>query len=626
METVLERQSEATEREAASAAVFVATLVNIGFACVFGFRYARLAGPTEDLKHALFIYSAAIGQVASFFALIAVVLFGLSRLRLGRKALPVAVPFGFGLLGLFLFLDQSIYGLFRFHVNALVVNIALSPVMRDATDISRGDVVTLLGIGVALIVGEALVFLWLRRRFLAPSWRPRWGLLAATILALFVVEKMIYAAGDLRGERHIIRSARAVPYYHRITIRDFAQKVGWVPKKMSSVRTRPVKFGRLQYPKSPLQFEVPAKKPNIVWINLEGWRWDMFSEENTPNVHAWSQSEQVFEYHVSGGNRTATGVFSMFYALHGNYWDTFLSERKAPVFVNRLRELGYRIDADASREVGFFDMKSATFVDIPEAYHFDWPTDDSAIRDRAIVDHWKKFVDTAGSEPFFSWTLFDSSHVKYYFPPEFAKYEPYAKDVSYRELSITEQRKIEAKNRYRNAVYYEDSLVKAMLDHLREKGLLENTVVIVSGDHGEEFYENGYWTHGGGCTPQVVRVPLIVHVPGRAPGRFKSVTSHHDIVPTLMEILGTKSPASDYALGSSLFGGNEVPHVVACGWDQSALIDESGWLVFGNDFQNPWDYEVRDPDFVELEDAGAEMDRRSGQVAGAIRSMNAFLK
>lgn len=626
METVLQSQSEATEREAASAAVFAATLVNVGFACVFGFRYARLAGPTEDLKHVLFIYSAAIGQVAAFFALISMLLFGLSRLRIGRKVLPVAVPIGFGLLGLFLFLDQSIYGLFRFHVNALVVNIALSPVMRDATDISRADVVALLGIGVALIVGEALVFFWLRRRFVSPSWRPRWGILAASIFALFAVEKVIYAAGDLRGERHIIRSARAVPYYHRITIRDFAQKLGWVPKKLSSVRTRPVKFGRLQYPKNPLEFEAVAKKPNIVWINLEGWRWDMFSEENTPNLHAWSQNEQVFEYHVSGGNRTATGVFSMFYALHGNYWDTFLSERKAPVFVNRLRELGYRIDADASREVGFFDMKSATFVDVPEAYHIDWPTDDSAIRDQAIVDHFKKFVDAAGSEPFFSWTLFDSSHVKYYFPPEFAKFEPYAKDVSYRELSITEQRKIEAKNRYRNAVYYEDSLVKAMLDHLRQKGLLENTVVIVSGDHGEEFYENGYWTHGGGCTPQVVRVPLIVHVPGKAAGRFKSVTSHHDIVPTLMEMLGTKNPASDYALGTSLFGGEKVPHVVACGWDQSALIDETGWLIFGNDFQNPWDYEIRDPEFVEIEDAGQEIDRRSGQVAGAIRSMNSFLK
>lgn len=626
-DTVLQSQAEANERRAASTALFVATLVNVAFAIAFGFRYASLAGPTEGFKHALFIHVAAIGQIAALFGVVALLLFGLSRLRIGRKALPFAVPLAFGLLGMFLLLDQAIYGFFRFHVNGLVLNILFSPVMREALDIPRGDILLVVAVGTVLIVGEGLVFLWLRRRFSAPTWRPRWGVLVCAILAMFAVEKAIYAAADLRGERHIVRSTRAVPFYKSVTMRNFAQRLGWVPRKMSSVRTRPITEGRLQYPKNPLQFEEPATKPNIVWINLEGWRWDMFSDENTPNVHAWAQNEQIFEYHVSGGNRTATGVFSMFYALHGNYWDTVLSERKPPVFVNRLRELGYRIDADASREVGFFDMRNSTFVDMPEAYHVDWPTDDSAIRDQAIVEHFKKFVDESGDEPFFSWTLFDSSHVKYYFPdPAFAKFTPYAKEVSYRELSITEQRKIEAKNRYRNAVYYEDSLVKAMLDHLREKGLLEKTVVIVSGDHGEEFYENGYWTHGGGCTPQVVRVPLIVHVPGKAPGRFTDVTAHHDIVPTLMEMLGTKSPASDYALGSNLFGSERVAHVVACGWDQSALIDRSGWLIFGNGFKNPWDYEIRDPAFVEISDDDSELDRRSGQVAGAIRSMNAFLK
>ena len=52
----------------------------------------------------------------------------------------------------------------------------------------------------------------------------------------------------------------------------------------------------------------------------------------------------------------------MFYGLEESYWDTFLSERRSPVLVQRLRELGYRIDANAGREVGMFDMRNATFV------------------------------------------------------------------------------------------------------------------------------------------------------------------------------------------------------------------------------------------------------------------------
>ena len=627
----LELESDAREaagRTAASRVLFALTAIDVVAACVFGYRYVRLAGPLEDAKHVIFMHAAVLGQVALLFTLAGLALLSLSRPRLGRRALPFVVPPVFGLLALFLVIDVGIYGHFKFHFNGLVLSLLTSPVMRKAMDVPRGDVVLVIGVGVALLVAQAILFLVLRRTLAGAAWRPRWAALAGIVLALIAVEKSIYAVSDLRGDRHLVRSVRAVPLYQRFTIRNFAQKVGFSPKKQAMVRIQAVdpEDRTLKYPRAPLVFEEPATKPNVLWLNLEGWRWDMFSEENTPNIWAFAQGEQVFEYHVSGGNRTATGVFTQFYGLYGNYWDTFLSERRAPVLITRLKELGYRIDADASREVGFFDMRNATFVEMPEVYHYDWPTDHSRIRDQAIVDHVKAFVEESGETPFFSWVLFDSSHVAYDFPPEFAKFEPYAEEVRYREIGISEQRAIEARNRYRNAVLYEDHLVGGMLDWLKESGRLENTVVIITGDHGEEFNENGHWTHGGGCTPQVVRVPMVVHVPGKAPARYTHVTGHHDIVPTLMEMLGTKSPASDYALGRSLFGEERVPHVVACGWDQSALVDESGWLIFANDFQNPLDYEVRDPAYREVDDAGEEVVRRTAHVAGVMRNMNAFLK
>ncbi len=618
------------DRETARRALFALTLANLLPAWLLTHRLVTLAGPTVGVKHAIFLNAAVLGQIAALFVLVALLLLLLTRARAGLRVLPVAAPVLFGLLGFFLLIDVAIYGHYKFHVNGLVISVLFSPVMRDAMDVEASNVAWVVGIGVALVVAEGILFGWLRRRVAPKPWRPRWVALAAIPAALLLVEKTIYATSDLWGERHVIRSARAVPLYVRTTARNFAQHFGWAPRKMATVRVRPVdpSAHTLKYPKVPLEFDEPPTRPNIVWLNLEGWRWDMFSEENTPNLWRWSRGEQVFDYHISGGNRTATGVFSQFYGLYGNYWDTFLSERRSPVLVDRLQALGYRIDADASREVGFFDMQSSTFVKMPEVYHFEWETNDSAIRDQAIVRHLQRFVESAVAEgkPFFHWSLFDSSHVKYYFPPEFAKFEPYAKEVEYREIGISEQRRIEAKNRYRNAVLWEDHLVGRVLDWLKEKKLLDTTVVIVTGDHGEEFYENGHWTHGGGCTPEVVRVPLIVHVPGRTPATFSHVTSHHDLVPTLMEMLGTTNPASDYSLGRSLFGEERVPHVVACGWDQSALVDESGWLIFGNDFQNPLDYEVRDPAYREVPDASSEVEKRTAHVASAIRNMNAFLK
>lgn len=616
------------DRRRTSAALFVLAILNLVGIGILAWRYVALAGPTDGLKHWLFVRTAVLAQIGLLVCVPAFLSLFIARWQVGRRIAGVMAPVLFALLAFFLLIDVAIYGMFRFHVNGLVFDIVTSPVMRDAMDIPFADVVFVLSVGAAILAVELLLFWGLRRGLPDPAFRPRWGALAIAVLSLFVVEKLVYMTSDLRGERHVVRSARAVPLYQRLTMRNFAQKLGVVPEKQAHVRIRPVdpSARTLQYPRNPLVFEEPSTKPNILWLNLEGWRWDMFNEENTPNIWEFSQGAQVFDYHVSGGNRTATGVFTQFYGLYGNYWDTFLSERKPPVLVNRMKELGYLIDADASREVGFFDMANSTFVDMPGVYHHDWPTDDSAVRDQAIVEHMKENMEAAAGAPFFQWVLFDSSHVKYYFPPEFAKFEPYAKQVQYREIGISEQRAIEARNRYRNAVLYGDHLVGELLDWMRERGLLEKTVVIITGDHGEEFNENGYWTHGGGCTPQVVRVPLVMHVPGRAHARYSHVTAHQDLVPTLMEMLGTKSPPGDYALGRPLFGTERIAQLVACGWDQSALIDESGWLIFGNDFQNPWDYEVRDPEYREVPDTAKEIERRTAQVATTIRSMNAFLK
>src|SRR5439155_1407290 len=75
------------------------------------------------------------------------------------------------------------------------------------------------------------------------------------------------------------------------------------------------------------------------------------------------------------------------------------------------------------------------------------------------------------------------------------------------------ERRLRVYNRYRNAVHYADSLVGTMLDALVRRGLLDDTIVLVTGDHGEEFNEHGYWGHNGAFTPDQVHVPLVLHLP-----------------------------------------------------------------------------------------------------------------
>src|SRR5262249_27230524 len=71
----------------------------------------------------------------------------------------------------------------------------------------------------------------------------------------------------------------------------------------------------------------------------------------------------------------------------------------------------------------------------------------------------------------------------------------------------------------------------------------KKTAIVVTSDHGEAFGEHKMWRHGAEIWEELVRVPLIVHVPGVAPGHVTARRSSVDLVPTLLDLLGVPPPA-----------------------------------------------------------------------------------
>jgi arylsulfatase A-like enzyme len=123
-----------------------------------------------------------------------------------------------------------------------------------------------------------------------------------------------------------------------------------------------------------------------------------------------------------------------------------------------------------------------------------------------------------------------------------------------REWLIAKGRLSEEEQRYVGALYdggiaFTDRKLGELLAALRSKGLLERTVVVVTSDHGEQFFEHGSWRHGMNLYDEQVRVPLIVQLPaalarelgvegsGRVIGEQVSLV---DLLPTLLEMLGVE--------------------------------------------------------------------------------------
>ena len=98
---------------------------------------------------------------------------------------------------------------------------------------------------------------------------------------------------------------------------------------------------------------------------------------------------------------------------------------------------------------------------------------------------------------------------------------------------------------YDAEVAQNDRAFGELLDELEARGLAEDTAVIHVSDHGEEFEEHGRWEHGVSLYEEVLRIPLVMRLPGVPAQRVEPPAQHVDVLPTLLGYLGIEAPPTD---------------------------------------------------------------------------------
>ncbi len=96
---------------------------------------------------------------------------------------------------------------------------------------------------------------------------------------------------------------------------------------------------------------------------------------------------------------------------------------------------------------------------------------------------------------------------------------------------------------YSGEVAYVDSELGKLFDYLKRNELMENTLIVLTGDHGEALGDHGETTHGYFAYNSTLWVPLIIVSPGIKTTRVNEYVSHIDIFPTICDILGMKKPS-----------------------------------------------------------------------------------
>ncbi len=572
-------------------AAFQLWLANLLIGTVVGLNYLAHLPEAKGLKVWIFALPALVSSMLTLTLVPGGLFCLLSQLVRSTSLLGTVQAAFWTLFQILLFADTRVYNLFRYHLNGQVWNLVYTRGSSEAVHLGWQ-------VWLAVVFGLLLfitVQTWLWRRALRSAQAAfdspvRRGLLrpalvwGGVLLPLVFVEKTIYASAHLTRDREITQLARLFPLYTPVPVEDLAHKVLGVEPRVPG----PVELDgfELDYPLGWPEVPAGGARPSVLVLMIDCWRADMFAPDTTPCAWRWAERGcRRFADHVSNGNSTRYGVFSLLYGLHGSYWFPFLAERRSPVLIDELERLGYDFGVFGSATMNYPELRATAWSRIPEAVHDDFPSPHPWRRDElagAALSRWLE--DRAGDpDPFFAFLLLDSPHQTYSHPPDATPFTPSAPDLDYLAMSRNEgpePQVLEAvRNRYKNAVHHSDAVLGAVLEAFQSSPRYEDTWIILTGDHGEEFLECGFFGHTSAFTRPQVQVPFLMHGPGIANGIERRPTSHLDLAPTLLEALGADPERrGEWCLGASLFDPPSQRRRVFAGWNELGVWTDDAIL------------------------------------------------
>lgn len=535
----------------------------------------------DDLVSWLYLFAVAFGYYGLAMLLVA----GLLRLVLSPfRRLAMVVP---GIIVTvvvyYLLIDSYVYAIVGMHIDLFWLKwivddfgaFGLSPATL------RSAALALLAL---IAVEGGIVFLAGRIRLRRPAAIVLW----AALPLLYVGGQAVHAVAYETNDTRITRLTPRLPFYAPITSHRRAERIAGLFRldAHDAPPRNDAGYESLRYPLHPIIREAAASPPpSIVVLFLESWRYDALNDRVTPNIAALARKSTVCGNHYCTGNSTVAGVFGFFYGLYPTYWPAVKAGNAVihnPVLMDVLADDGYAFGVFARSNFDRHKIKDAIFRDIPvhEDFAGDSKVDQDADMNRQVIAFLRERKRVG--KPFLTFAFYKANHAPYAYPPADTVFSPAVDENLMHADDDTDPTAYF--NDYRNATHYVDRLVGDVLRNLDSLGLMDNTIVIVTTDHGEEFNDNrdGRWGHGSNYTRYQTQVPLVLYAPGRPARWVTEATSHVDVAPTLLEgFLGCRNPVSDYSNGRNLFtdGGEARPLAVGSYVNHAFIVEDNVYEI-----------------------------------------------
>jgi len=337
------------------------------------------------------------------------------------------------------------------------------------------------------------------------------------------------------------------------------------------------------------------KKPNVIFLLLDALRADRlgcygYARSTSPVLDEMAEEGALFLNHFANGTYTLSSVPTYFYSRYF-IKSLFPADRRIPLQSpdNLFRDL----DEEAVSIGSIFKRngyRTALFSAHPwfiRGYELVKDFDDfarvsghrSAHGDaRRVFSEMTDWIEKndAGREPFFIYAHLMDTHFPHERKEESEKYlepetdspprfdwrgYPRGQEIGAGGLWRLPEDFPEEDRKYLNALYdgdinYTDAQLGRFIQHLKEKNLYDNTLIIITSDHGEHLGQHDLTEHGGPPWDSVIRIPLILRLPKKiaAGTRILGLTENVDILPTIVGLLNLNVPAGKKFDGKDILG------------------------------------------------------------------------
>ena len=292
-----------------------------------------------------------------------------------------------------------------------------------------------------------------------------------------------------------------------------------------------------------------SKKPNVLFLMLDTLRADHMSvygyqRNTTPNLDLFAEENLLFLNAISVAPWTPPSIASMFTGLYPTEHGMMpYAHRKKAIKTSTILKDELETIAEMYKKGGYKTAAISSNPWIGPDFGYTQGFDDFLHINRAKAEK----INQAAFEKLQGFknegkSFFLYPHWPYAPPDEFKEMYENQEPVTYNGENIYTDKEQNFINLYNGEISYLDHHLQLLFDKLKSLSLYDDLIIIVVGDHGEQFMEHGAQGHGYYLYNEEIHVPLMLKVPGQEASQIQQTVSTIDILPTLLKLSNLKVP------------------------------------------------------------------------------------